>query len=1684
MRRTSTCLFRNVAITFAALFLVFSLKAVAQTPEHGRESATAVVNFSALAAYYAAHPDTPRVMRVENDEDEDERPPLPKTTDTSMARFRHSGYSSYSSSSASSYLPASPSPTDTFQATYDNNTSIPPDTHGDVDSNYAVTAINTSVHIQTRAGANVSSVSLSNFFLPILPGGGAFDPRVIYDPYSKRWFLIADANAQSDSNILLVAVSQTSNPTGSWYEFRVIMDAGGTSWLDYPTVGYNKKWITVGGNRFNNSGGYRDARVLAFNKAQLMAGTGAPYTAFTYTSSFTISPAITYDTTLQSQFCVESWDGTAGQMRLWKITGAVGSETMTSIGYPSTTAKWQFESNLFSGTAGGDFAPQSGTSNKMQTNDDRVYDCKYMNGTVWCSHNVFLPYSTTTNASRCSAQWWQIDTNATPIQIGLIDDPSSANFYYFPAIAVNKYNDALIGFSTSSSATHVNAGYALHLHTDPADSMRPLNVYRHGGATYYKTYSGTKNRWGDYSNTSVDPINLTDFWTLQECASTTADRWDTWWAHVKVCVPPAAVITPAGPTTFCTGGNVVLNTITGTGLTYQWKLGGTDISGATNSSYTASATGSYSVRVFYTSCDSLAAAVTVTVNTPPSAGTITGTTSACVGATTTLSDATTGGTWSSVSTGVATVNSTGVVTGVTAGTSVISYTVTNACGTAAATATVTINPLPTVASISGPASVCAGGTITLTDATTGGVWTSGSTGIATVNTSGVVTGVGAGSAIISYTVTNGFGCVARATATVTVNVGISATITPAGPTTFCTGGSVVLNANTGTGYTYQWQLGGTPITAATNASYTASVAGNYTVVIRSGACAATSSATTVTINTVYAAPITGASSVCIAATATVADTSTGGVWSSGSTGIATINSSGVITGVAAGTAVISYSVTNACGTAVATRSITVNSPTTVAAITGTTTVCSGGSITLADATAGGVWTSGATGIATINTSGVVTGVAVGSAPITYTVTNSFGCVSRATTTVTVTSGISATATAGGATTFCAGGSVTLSSSTGSGYTYQWQVGGTNISGATSATYTVTTSGVYNVVITQGSCVASSSTITVTVNAAYAAPISGASAVCIGANTTLTDATTGGTWTSGSTGIASVSSAGIVYGLAAGTAVISYSVTNACGTAVATRTMTVSAPTTVAAITGATTVCPGNTITLADATTGGVWSSTNTTIATVSTTGVVRGIAAGSDTIKYSVTNASGCTSFATTVITVLAAPAATITAAGPTTFCTGGHVILNATAGSGLSYQWKIGGSNISGATNASYNASTAGVMTVVITNASGCATTSAGTVITVTSGTTVVPAVSITANPGIILCSGSVSDTFTAIPVNGGSAPAYQWYVNGTATATTSTMRYTPGAGDVVKVKLTSNATCALPDTASASVTITISGFITPSVSISPYPNDTVCSGTPVTLTPVAVNGGSAPTYTWTKNGIFATAASSYTYLPANGDVILVTLRSSFPCLTIDTAVSSPLTITVDTNVSNTVTITASRLTITALGQPVTFTATAPHGGSSPAYQWLLNGLVVPGATNSVYVSTVLGSGQVVTCRVTSSDPCASPNPAISNGILVTLVPAGIKDQQHTAGSFLLVPNPNNGTFTISGTIDAIADGKVTIKVADMLGQIIYINDAQITNGTLNEHITLDRTLANGIYVINIISAEGSYVMHMVLNK
>jgi len=394
--------------------------------------------------------------------------------------------------------------------------------------------------------------------------------------------------------------------------------------------------------------------------------------------------------------------------------------------------------------------------------------------------------------------------------------------------------------------------------------------------------------------------------------------------------------------TYCAGVNAIALTANKTsGNTLVWY--GTSATGGVSSvSAPIPSTSTAGVYTYYVSqkdsiaaCESPRAPLVVTVNASPTVGSITGATALCLGATNTLSNTTTGGVWTSGTPATATISATGVVTGVAAGTSVVSYTVSNTSGCATATTqTITVNAKPTVASITGSAALCLGSTTTLSNATTGGVWTSGTTATATISATGVVTGVATGTTIISYTVTNATGCATVVTQTITVNaMPTVANIT--GAAALCVGATTTLS-NTTTGGVW---TSATPATATISATgvVTGVAAGtsviSYTVT-NAGGCAVTVTQT-VTVNAMPAVGnITGTSVLCAGSTTSLSSTTTGGVWTSGTPASATISATGVVTGVAAGTSVISYAVTNAggCATTV-TQTVTVNTVPTKPSIT-------------------------------------------------------------------------------------------------------------------------------------------------------------------------------------------------------------------------------------------------------------------------------------------------------------------------------------------------------------------------------------------------------------------------------------------------------------------------------------------------------------------------------------------------------------------------------------------------------------------------------------------------------------------------------------------------------------------------------------------------------------------------------
>ena len=422
--------------------------------------------------------------------------------------------------------------------------------------------------------------------------------------------------------------------------------------------------------------------------------------------------------------------------------------------------------------------------------------------------------------------------------------------------------------------------------------------------------------------------------------------------------------------------------------------------------------------------------------------------------------------------------------------------------------------------------------------------------------------------------------------------------------------------------------------------------------------------------------------VCVNATITLTYSPTvslgeSGRWSSADTTIAKVDSvTGVVTGRSAGTVNILYTVTVTRGLLhrAATRLVTVN-PLPVVSISGFTGVCQGSTITLSGSPTPGTWANGSGAVATVNAStGVVYGVAAsGTEIITYTHTSALGCTNTDTQSVAIILPPYA-GSVSGTTVFCNATGTTLSSNGDAGGS--WSSTNISIASVNSASGYVTGVGAGNASIVYtviNGCGTNTANASVTVlPLPNAGVINGTPSVCVGAVTTLTNTIGGGTWNTSNAALATVpASSGIVTGISVGTPTISYTDSNSCGVARSFKIVTVNTiPATPSGITGTTTICFDAATTLHNAISGGTWMSGNTSLATVnSTSGAVYGVAAGSPTISYYLTNTCGNSLPATTALNIFSYPSVAITSASPPCVGYATNIIVTGTSGARMGYQ-------------------------------------------------------------------------------------------------------------------------------------------------------------------------------------------------------------------------------------------------------------------------------------------------------------------------------------------------------------------------------------------------------------------------------
>ncbi|SMO74267.1 Ig-like domain-containing protein, partial [Solitalea koreensis] len=1056
---------------------------------------------------------------------------------------------------------------------------------------------------------------------------------------------------------------------------------------------------------------------------------------------------------------------------------------------------------------------------------------------------------------------------------------------------------------------------------------------------------------------------------------------------VTINALPDATINP-GPFVFCQGGAQLLSVPAQAGAAYQWKRNGSDISGATANTYTATLTGNYTVDVSFASgCTATSLAAVVTVNPNPIADiTPAGPLTVCQGTPVNLSTpAQAGASYAWTRNGTATGTNSNTLAVTLSGDYQVTVTFTaTGCSTVSNTVNVTVNPMPDVTlNGPGPYVFCQGGAqvISVPDQSASGVtyqWYNGATAIAGANAySYTATSTGQYKVVATYPATT---CTATsAVVNVTVNPNPVATVTPAGPLSGCTGDSFALSVTSSqAGVNYQWLIGGTPIVGATLNAYTATAAGNYSVLLTNPitGCTGTSNVVAITINPLPDATINpgpfvfcegGAQLLSVPAQAGAAYQ-----WKRNGSDIsgATANT---YTATLTGNYTVDVSFASGCTATSLAAVVTVN-PNPIADITpaGSTTFCAGGSVTLTAPAQSGVsyqWYQGVTPVGTNSNSLLVT--TGGSYTVTVTNTTTLCAAISAPLAITVNPTPVATITAGGPTSFCNPGSVTLSVPVQVGATYQWFQDGTPV-GTNTNTYTASTSGNYTVTVSfaTGCNVTSLSGIVVTVWD-FAAPVVSAVGTldfCTGGSVTLqvSPAVSGVTYNWYKSPSMTVLGAGPNFTTnVAGDYYVIATDTHTCSKT--SNTVTVSEnilPDVTLTNPGPHAFCNGSSVTFSvpfDPTYTYQWYRNGGIASGVSNTNLYTALATGK--YKVVVTNSKGCINTSAEVdVTVWDIADPVISASSATTICSDATVILTINPFvSGATYQWTKDGVNIPGASNQTYIVSEtiAGTYNfqVVASYPTGCSETSNIIPVTIKP----LPIVTPITSTAIGFCDGG--NGIIGITPSAGST--YSWTKDG-ASFGGNTSSITVIDGGSYQVTVTGSNGC----TAQSTVFVVSEWIVTKPIIAVNGPTS-FCDGNNVMLS--VANPDPTVTYQWFNGASLVGTGNTYTATVSGSYTVVAT--DSHGC----------------TNTSAPTNVTAWPLSTGNIGPAGPFTIckgdpdivlTVTSSGAGDTYQWLLNNTPIPGATGNTYSAYQTGDYSVL---ISSSKGCSNLS---SNLVKVTVNP------------------------------------------------------------------------------------------------
>lgn len=369
-------------------------------------------------------------------------------------------------------------------------------------------------------------------------GNFVFDPRVLYDTDTGRWFASV---TDGTSNSVRLAVSTTSDPRDNWNTYNFPFN----DCPDQQSIATNNLNLGISANLFssNCSGTFNGVQYDIIDKSDLVNGAMSPrvFQSIPSTALFSLKPVQSLSSNNQMVFATVGWNN-AGAVTLYIFSG-------TPSQFPGVTVS--IVNSAFSPASSvPPAAAQPGTTVTLDTGDSRLQDAVSYQGELWLAFNdMCTPPGD--SISRSCVRILQLDaTNSNYPVVQNFNIATVGMDFLYPSMKVDRAGNLAVIFAQSSSTEFPSLIFTGQRTADPLNTYIPLVTIKRGtssdaSGSSSSTLCTSCSRYGDYFGAAVDPRDTSVIWLAGEYmtrASTGSPLYSTFVSHIQFPVTTGTVV--------------------------------------------------------------------------------------------------------------------------------------------------------------------------------------------------------------------------------------------------------------------------------------------------------------------------------------------------------------------------------------------------------------------------------------------------------------------------------------------------------------------------------------------------------------------------------------------------------------------------------------------------------------------------------------------------------------------------------------------------------------------------------------------------------------------------------------------------------------------------------------------------------------------------------------------------------------------------------------------------------------------------------------------------------------------------------------------------------------------------------------------------------------------------------------